>query len=83
MKLCKNLETLIRLFQKFVPNGTLFDFCHDGEGNFIILYKDEKDKVTPWRVHHMNEKGLYGGHYETDLDIAEVTFDELKYRTKH
>ena len=72
------LEELVymhdHLFKKFAPHGRLQDFRKEGEDTYVILYVDDADKATPYKVRRMNKDGLFGGCSETSLYIAGLYF---------
>ena len=65
------------LFKKFVPCGRLMNFYKEGKDTYVIMYIDDADKVTPYKVRHMTKDGLFGGCSETSMYVALLCFRGL------
>ena len=78
MKLNENLESMFTLFTKYAPTGAaLLDFIKR-QDEYIVLYRDDGDVCTPYIIHHMNDSGLYYGHYYDDCWVAYREFHAMK-----
>ena len=66
-----------QLFKKFVPRGRLQDCRKEGDGTYVILYIDDADATTPYKVRRMTKDGLFGDCAETSLYIAGLYFSGL------
>ena len=51
------------LFTKYAPaDADLLDFIKWND-EYIVLYRDDGNVCTPYIIHHLNDSGLYYGHY--------------------
>lgn len=84
MKDTKNTKTMAELiymhdnmFKRFAPYGRLMDFRKEDD-TYVIMYIDDADKVTPYKVRRMTKDGLFGGCSETSMYIALLCFRGLE-----
>ena len=75
MKLNENLKTLHVLFKKYAPAGSaLLDVVVKND-EFIILYRDDKDRNI---IGRLSSNGLCGGHYYANYLAAWIDFSDIK-----
>lgn len=80
MKFNENLESL---FTKYAPtDAVLLDFIKR-QDEYIVLYRDDGNVCTPYIIHHLNDSGLYYGHYYNDSwnawwELLQMEFSEMK-----
>ena len=78
MKLNENLESMFTLFTKYAPtDAELLDFIKRND-EYIVLYRDDANACTPYIIHHLNDSGLYYGHYYDDGWVAYREFHKMK-----
>ena len=66
------------LFTKYAPTGAdLLDFIKWND-EYIVLYRDDANACTPYIIHHLNDSGLYYGHYYDDGWVAYREFHKMK-----
>ena len=71
------LNTMHDLFKKYAPTGALLDFIKRND-EYIVLYRDDGNVCTPYIIHHLNDSGLYYGHYYDDGWVAYREFHAMK-----
>ena len=66
------------LFTKYAPaSAELLDFIKWND-EYIVLYRDDANACTPYIIHHLNDSGLYYGHYYDDVWVAYREFHKMK-----
>ena len=66
------------LFTKYAPTGAeLLDFIKLND-EYIVLYRDDANACTPYIMHHLNDSGLYYGHYYDNGWAAYREFHKMK-----
>ena len=65
------------LFKSAAHMGRLMDFYKEDDDTYVIMYIDDADKVTPYKVCHMTKDGLFDDCAETSMYIALLCFRGL------
>ena len=66
------------LFTKYAPTGAdLLDFIKLND-EYIVLYRDDANACTQYIIHHLNDSGLYYGHYYDNSLAAFREFHKMK-----
>ena len=80
MKEEKTLAELIAmhdLLMQHAPNAVLLDLIKRRQ-EYIVLYRDNSNSLTPYIIHHINPSGLYFGRYYASGYDAWVDFDKIR-----
>ena len=80
MKEEKTLEELITVhdtLKQKVPDAVLLSIIKR-QDEYIVLYRDDSNTVTPYVIHHINSSGLYFGHYYDNLYVAGEDFAAMR-----
>ena len=71
------VNELLMKHAKHAPSVALLDFIKRND-EYIVLYRDDGNVCTPYIIHHLNDSGLYWGHYYDNSWNAWREFHSMK-----
>ena len=73
----KELIAMHDLLAKHAPTAALLDYIKRPD-EYIVLYREDSNICTPYIIHHLNDSGLYYGHYYSNGWLAWNDFAKMR-----